>query len=283
MRISRRVALGGAAGAALLAGSALAQNTTPTSRAAPSVPAPEDAPAGEGRGVPMFEDVLIERRLGAGMAVVADPAIAPLPPFDLKVGPLRGGVPWFSVDGLKEQLASAKADRDFANGKMELGQVNALLTSAESLIGQAEQKQPTPTVDTPQPGVVIRKVGPLALSREARLAAAQISAAVALMEAALGGVLPSDARRVSQELTFAHRLIAETTAVTKGSSEASGLATQAQALYKQAYDAYQSGHYDQAAAQARAGIATAEAARLTVEPTPPSPSATPSAPPPPTF
>ena len=103
------------------------------------------------------------------------------------------------------------------------------------------------------------------------------------MEAGLGGVLPSQARRTGKELTVAHRMISETGAITASNAEAHGLVGQAQALYKQAYDAYQSGQYDRADASARAALATAETARLTVEPEPPKPSATPAAPPPPTF
>ena len=112
------------------------------------------------------------------------------------------------------------------------------------------------------------------------------------MEAGLGGVLPSQARRTGQELTIAHRMISETGAITAsnaeahglvGQAQALGLVGQAQALYKQAYDAYQSGQYDRAGASARAALATAETARLTVEPEPVKPSATPAAPPPPNF
>jgi hypothetical protein len=284
IRISRRLALAGGAAAALVAGSTFAQNV-------PAVPAPDDAPTTPKeqfvfeREPFVFhdEDVLFEREIvGPGAPFeLAIPKIAPFPPHVgfRAFGPISG-------EALKQQLSHVKADRDFAQGKMDLTAVNALIQSAETLIGQVESKQPaqpTPVVESPRPGVMIRKLGPFAISREARQASAQLRAAGAQMEAALGGTLPSQAQRVSHELTMAHRFISESAAAARGNAAAADLATQAQALYKLAYDAYQAGQYDRAAAHARAALATAEAARAAVEPEPVKPSATPSAPPPPTF
>jgi hypothetical protein len=82
---------------------------------------------------------------------------------------------------------------------------------------------------------------------------------------------------------MAHRVVSETGALAANNAEARGLVGQAQALYKAAYDAYGAGQYDKASANARAALATAHAARMTLEPEPVKPSATPAAPPPPTF
>jgi hypothetical protein len=273
IRISRRLALtGGAASAALLASNTLAQSP-------PGVPAPDE------EMTVLHDDVVFEHEIVGPGFDLGGPKIAPFPPFAAGFAGVRAFGP-ISIDSLKEELTQTRADRDFAQGKMDLTSVNALLQSAETLIVQAETKQPTPTTSVsqgPKLDVVIRKIGPFAIAREARQAGAQLAAARAQMEAALGGVLPSSAKRVSRELTLAHRVISEVAAAVKGSADASSLATQAQGFYKQAYDGYQTGQYDKAAAHARAGIATAHAARTAVEPEPAKPGAPPPAPPPPTF
>ena len=267
VRISRRAALAGGTAAALLAGGTLAQ-----AQSSPAVPAAAEPFAFE-------HDVLFEHEAVAGQPFeIAFPKMAPFPPR-VPFGPQ-------GVESLRQQLAQVKADRDFAQGKMDLAAVDVLLQGAEPLVAQAEAKQPSqpaPSVERPGPGMVVRKLGPFALSREARQASARLRAASAQMEAALGGVLPSHGQRVGKALTMAHRVVAESGAAARNNAAASALATQAQGLYKQAYDAHQAGQYDKASAHARAALATAEAARAAVEPEPARPGAAPAAPPPPTF
>jgi hypothetical protein len=268
IRISRRLALAGGAavaGSALIASNSFAQST-------PAVPAPDEP------FVFHDEDVLFEQAFPDHPFEIAIPKLP-------QIAAIRAFGP-VSVDALEQQLTQLKADRDFAQGKTDLTSVNALIQSAESLIAQAKAKQPaqpTPVVETPRPGMIIRKLGPFALSREARQAGAQLRAAQAQLAAALPGVLPSLAQRVGHELTMAHKMIAESAAIAKNNPDATNLATQAQGLYKQAYDAYQAGQYDKAHAHARAALATADAARAAVEPEPIKPSTAPAAPPPPTF
>lgn len=232
-------------------------------------------------------DHLFETPLGFG------PRVAPFPPgaaFSWEAGPgfaqMRVGGP-MTVAGLKEQLTQIRADRDAAQGKMDLASVDALLRSAERLIGQAESRQtaqPTPVVEAPRPGVFIRKVTAV-LSPEAHQAAAQLRAAQAQLEAGVPGILPSLGQRASRGLSTAHRIVSDVAGATRANAEAAALVTQSQGLYRQGYDAYQAGQYASASAHAHAALATAEAARALAapEPKPPRAPGVPPAPPPPTF
>jgi hypothetical protein len=175
---------------------------------------------------------------------------------------VQGGNGARVTSALNASLTRAQADAAYANGKMDLTITNALISTAQTLIQQV-------SADTSKP-----------LSSELRhkaAAAAQaLSAAEAQMRANIPTGLPSEANHPSRkdddtdndQLAAARAAIRSYAVVQEATRFASanssvdvlGLVNAAQALYKQAYDAYQGGHYDQARPLARAASSAASAA-----------------------
>jgi hypothetical protein len=205
-------------------------------------------------------------------------------PFEMALPPIAGGpdvlafrgarveAPFgpVSAESLGQQLAAAKADRDVAASKGDVASASALLQTAEALIGQA-----SPSLKSADPAVAGTA------RRQARAASVAIRAARAQLEA-VAGSLPSMQAPAAHQLTMAHRVVADATQAGRGgSAELSALVQQAQALYRQGYDAYQAGAYDRAADLARGASEAAMSARgLAPPPTAPT---GPLAPPAPTF
>lgn len=174
------------------------------------------------------------------------------------------------ITNLTQAITSAKADRDFANGKMDLTTVNSLIDKASALQGQA-QSALTATNLTQASGY-------------ARAASEALHSADDLIVASIGTTgLPSAANRParpapttpptadqqkarsSNELARAYQdIVNETNTVKANSSSAAGdlsfYVTTAQGLYKQAYDLYNAGKYDQASQTVRAAEGVAHIA-----------------------
>ncbi len=152
-----------------------------------------------------------------------------------------------------QELTSVKADRDFANGKMDLATVNALIDKATAYQGQAQSLAASDATKA---------------SGYARAAMDSLHSARDLIVAAIGTTgLPSAANRpapqtpatqptadqqkarASNDLAHAYQDIVNdgTTAKANGGIGDLGFfVTTAQTLYKQAYDLYNAGKYDQA-------------------------------------
>lgn len=181
-----------------------------------------------------------------------------------------------SVAGVSGLLTQVKADRDFAVGKMDLATVNALVASAEALINS----QPA------QPAGLSAPAADTAATRTARgtlaAAATALRSAEELLRANLDGQLPSQANRparpappatapqanlqlgASREAARAYQGVAAVTALSKANAtvDTRGFVAAAQAIYGQAYTAYQAGQYDKAGSLARAADSAAQAAML---------------------
>ncbi len=159
------------------------------------------------------------------------------------------------ISNLTQAITSAKADRDFANGKMDLTTVNALIDRASALQGQAQSALTANNLTL--------------ASGDARAAQGALRSADDLIVASIGATgLPSAANRparpaptttptadqqkarASNELARAYQGIVNETITVKANSTAAGdlsfYVTTAQGLYKQAYDLYNAGKYDQA-------------------------------------
>lgn len=152
-----------------------------------------------------------------------------------------------------QKITTAKTDLAYAKGKMDTAQVEALIAKADGLYTQA---------DTALKASEFAKA-----STYARAAKDVVSAATDLMSSALGTALPSAANRparptaptaatetdggkarVSRELsrTYQELVNAATEAKANSSSDVSFYLTTSQQFYKQAYDLYNAGKFDQA-------------------------------------
>ena len=159
------------------------------------------------------------------------------------------------IGNLTQEITSAKADRDFANGKMDLTTVNGLIDRASALQAQAQSALTANNLTL--------------ASGDARAAQGALRSADDLIVASIGATgLPSAANRparpaptttptadqqkarASNELARAYQGIVNETNSVKANSTAAGdlsfYVTTAQGLYKQAYDLYNAGKYDQA-------------------------------------
>jgi hypothetical protein len=173
------------------------------------------------------------------------------------------------ISNLTQAITSAKADRDFANGKMDLTTVNSLIDKASALQGQAQSALTANNLTQ--------------ASGDARAASEALHSADDLIVASIGETgLPSAANRParpappspptadqqkarsSNELARAYQGIVNETNTVKANSSAAGdlsfYVTTAQGLYKQAYDLYNAGKYDQASQTVRAAESVAHIA-----------------------
>ena len=169
------------------------------------------------------------------------------------------------ISNLTQQFTSVKADSDFANGKMDLTTVSALINQATALQTQAQTALTANNLTL--------------ASGDARAAESALRSADDLIVASIGTTgLPSAANRParptpttptttptadqqkarsSNELARTYKqIVDEGTTVKANSSTAAGdlsfYITTAQGLYKQAYDLYNAGKYDQASQTVRA-------------------------------
>lgn len=160
------------------------------------------------------------------------------------------------INNLTQAITRAKADRDFANGKMDLTTVNSLIDKASALQAQAQSALTANTLTL--------------ASGDARAASEALRSADDLIVASIGTTgLPSAANRParpapattptadqqkarsSNELARAYQGIVNVTNTVKANSSSTAgdlsfYVTTAQGLYKQAYDLYNAGKYDQA-------------------------------------
>jgi hypothetical protein len=169
------------------------------------------------------------------------------------------------ISNLTKTLTSVKADSDFANGKMDLTTVSALINQATALQTQAQTALTANNLTL--------------ASGDARAAQSALRSADDLIVASIGTTgLPSAANRParptpttptttptadqqkarsSNELARTYQQIVDAgNTVKANSSTAAGdlsfYITTAQGLYKQAYDLYNAGKYDQASQTVRA-------------------------------
>lgn len=166
------------------------------------------------------------------------------------------------ISNLTQAIASAKADRDFANGKMDVTTVSSLIDKASALQTQAQTALTANNLTL--------------ASGDARAAEQALHSADDLIVASIGTTgLPSAANRParpapattptadqqkarsSNELARAYQDIVNTTSAVKANSNSAAgdlsfYVTTAQGLYKQAYDLYNAGKYDQASQTVRA-------------------------------
>jgi hypothetical protein len=166
------------------------------------------------------------------------------------------------ISNLTKTLTSVKADSDFANGKMDLTTVSALINQATALQTQAQTALTANNLTL--------------ASGDARAAERALRSADDLIVASIGTTgLPSAANRParpmptttptadqqkarsSNELARTYQQIVDAgNTVKANSSTAAGdlsfYITTAQGLYKQAYDLYNAGKYDQASQTVRA-------------------------------
>jgi hypothetical protein len=166
------------------------------------------------------------------------------------------------ISNLTKTLTSVKADSDFANGKMDLTTVSALINQATALQTQAQTALTANNLTL--------------ASGDARAAERALRSADDLIVASIGTTgLPSAANRParpmptttptadqqkarsSNELARTYKQIVDAgNTVKANSSTAAGdlsfYITTAQGLYKQAYDLYNAGKYDQASQTVRA-------------------------------
>jgi hypothetical protein len=169
------------------------------------------------------------------------------------------------ISNLTKTLTSVKADSDFANGKMDLTTVSALINQATALQTQAQTALTANNLTL--------------ASGDARAAQSALRSADDLIVASIGTTgLPSAANRParptpttptttptadqqkarsSNELARTYQqIVDEGNTVKANSSTAAGdlsfYITTAQGLYKQAYDLYNAGKYDQASQTVRA-------------------------------
>jgi len=174
-----------------------------------------------------------------------------------------------AITNLTQAITTAKADRDFANGKMDLTTVNSLIDRASALQTQAQSALTANNLTL--------------ASGDARAAQGALRSTDDLIIASIGTTgLPSAANRparpaptttltadqqkarASNELARAYQGIVSETNTAKANSTAAGdlsfYVTTAQGLYKQAYDLYNAGKYDQASQTVRAAEGVARIA-----------------------
>ena len=180
-----------------------------------------------------------------------------------------------AISNFDTQLTSVKADRDYANGKMDFAVVNSLIDRASAL-RSAAQSALTANNLTQAGGdiraaesalrgaedLIIASLGttglPSAANRPARPTAPTGSAAPAAPTA------DQQKARTSNELARTYQSIVSTSNNVKANSSVANdptfYITTAQALYKQAYDLYNAGKYDAASQTARAAGTVAHTA-----------------------
>lgn len=179
------------------------------------------------------------------------------------------------ISNFDTQLTSVKADRDYANGKMDLAVVNGLIDRTSALRGAAQSALTTNNLT--QAGgdiraaesalrgaddLIIASLGttglPSAANRPVRPTAPTGSAASATPTA------DQQKARTSNELARTYQSIVSTSNNVKANSSVANdptfYTTTAQALYKQAYDLYNAGKYDAASQTARAAGTVAHTA-----------------------
>lgn len=166
------------------------------------------------------------------------------------------------IGNLTQEITSVKADRDFANGKMDLTTVNALIDKASALQTEA-QSALTANNLTQANGAAHAAQGALHSADDLIVAAIGTTG---LPSAANRPARPAPATaptadqqkaRSSNELARGYQdIVNATNTVKANSSSAAGdlsfYITTAQGLYKQAYDLYNAGKYDQASQTVRA-------------------------------
>ena len=179
------------------------------------------------------------------------------------------------ISNFDTQLTSVKADRDYANGKMDLAVVNGLIDRTSAL-RSAAQSALTANNLTQAGGdiraaesalrgaddLIIASLGttglPSSANRPARPTAPTGSAAPATPTA------DQQKARTSNELARTYQSIVSTSNNVKANSSVANdptfYTTTAQALYKQAYDLYNAGKYDAASQTARAAGTVAHTA-----------------------
>ncbi len=173
------------------------------------------------------------------------------------------------ISNLTQAITSAKADRDFANGKMDLATVNGLIDRASALQAQTQSALTANNLTL--------------ASGDARAAQDALRSADDLIVASIGTTgLPSAANRpvrptptttptadqqkarASNELARSYQGIVNETNTVKANSTAAGdlsfYVTTAQGLYKQAFDLYNAGKYDQASQTVHAAESVARIA-----------------------
>ncbi len=179
------------------------------------------------------------------------------------------------ISNFDAQLTSVKADRDYANGKMDLGVVNGLIDRTSALRGAAQAALTANNLTQASADIraaegalrgaddlIIASIGttglPSAANRPARPTAPTGSAAPAAPTADQQKV------RTSNELARTYQSIVSTSNNVKANSSVANdptfYTTTAQALYKQAYDLYNAGKYDAASQTARAAETVAHTA-----------------------
>lgn len=179
------------------------------------------------------------------------------------------------ISNFDTQLTSVKADRDYANGKMDLAVVNGLIdrtsalrSAAQSALTANNLTQAGSDIRAAESALrgaddlIIASLGttglPSAANRPARPTAPTGSAAPAAPTA------DQQKARTSNELARTYQSIVSTSNNVKANSSVANdptfYTTTAQALYKQAYDLYNAGKYDAASQTARAAGTVAHTA-----------------------
>lgn len=178
------------------------------------------------------------------------------------------------ISNLTQAITSVKADRDFANGKMDLTTVNGLIDKAGTLQTQARSSltannltQAGGYAHAAQDAVrsaddlIIASIGTTGLPSAANRPAPPANAPSATQATPTAD---QQKARSSNELAHSYQSIVDTTNRVKASNNAAGdlsyYVTTAQGLYKQAYDLYNAGKYDQASRTVRAADGVARIA-----------------------
>ena len=184
------------------------------------------------------------------------------------------------ISNLTQQFTSVKADRDFANGKMDLTTVNALIDKATALQTQAQTALTANNLTLASgdaraadsalhsaDDLIVASIGstglPSAANRPARATPAASGSTTATTLTA--PTADQQKARSSNELARTYQqIVDEGNTVKANSSSAAGdlsfYVTTAQSLYKQAYDLYNAGKYDQASQTVRAAGSVARIA-----------------------
>lgn len=174
------------------------------------------------------------------------------------------------ITNLTQSITSVKADRDFATGKMDLTTVNALVDKASALQTQAQSAltannltQASGYIHAAQSAVhsaddlIVASIGTTGLLSAANRPARPTPVTTPTAD--------QQKARASNELAHVYQGIVNATNTVKanGGSAAGDLSfyiTTAQGLYKQAYDLYNAGKYEQASQTGRAAEGVARIA-----------------------
>ena len=173
------------------------------------------------------------------------------------------------ISNLTQEITSVKADRDFATGKMDLTTVNALIDRAGALQTQA-QTALTANNLTQASGYAhaamgaVRSADDLIVASIGRTGLPSAANHPAPTTPATTPTADQQKARASNELAHSYQSIVNVTNQVKANSTAAGdlsfYVTTAQGLYKQAYDLYNAGKYDQASQTVRAADGVAHIA-----------------------